>query len=374
VGEPLELVATASATPFECVVNNTVNESIVTVDVAPGTGTAPYRYSFEGGGFSSNASFTVFDTGAAQTIDYTVRDANGCTYTDSIVVQPLNTFEVSLVQDTAIGCSGPEVVTLSVVNELIVGDSYTFELLPVGNANGSVVAASVTATSASFELFNPGNYTFRITNGSTGCYGLVYHEILPYDLIDVVAVATLPAVCFDSAGTLEFTVSGNIGAYSFDVFRSDNTLIGIGTGTGNGTLSFTDADLIGGNYRVRVTQIDHPECSEDSNMITIVSPDRPLTVAPMEVANVTCSDDQGEILVSPTGGYAPYDIELTNTTTGDSQTVENVSGQLFMGLSSGDYLVRVIDAGGCEIISNLSLVIPDPIVTDINVSPANLLC
>src|SRR5690606_19787713 len=259
-------------------------------------------------------------------------------------------------------------------NELIAGDSYTFELLPVGNTNGSVVGTPVTTTSASFELFNPGNYTFRVTNDATGCYELVYHEILPYDLIDVEAVATSPAVCFDSAGTMEFTVSGNVGAYSYEVFRSDNTLIGTGSSSGNGTLSFTHADLIGGNYSVRVTQIDHPECSEDSNMITIVSPDRPLTVAPMEVANVTCSDDQGEILVTPTGGYAPYDIELTNTTTGDSQTVENVSSQLFMGLSSGDYLVRVIDAGGCEIISNLSLEMPDPIVTGINASPANLLC
>src|SRR5690606_6511086 len=176
-------------------------------------------------------------------------------------------------------------------------------------------AVSVTTTSASFELYNPGNYTFRVTNVVTGCYELIQHEIPPYDLIDVAAVPIDPAVCFDGAGSLEFTVSGNTGAYAFEVFRTDNTLIGNGVGSGNGTQSFTHPDLVGGNYFVRVTQTDQPLCAEDSNVINIVSPAQPLAVVPVEVANVTCTDDMGEILVSPTGGYAPYDIELTHTGT-----------------------------------------------------------
>src|SRR5690606_31921081 len=35
---------------------------------------------------------------------------------------------------------------------------------------------------------------------------------------------------------------------------------------------------------------------------------------------------------------------------------------------------RVVDAGGCEVSSTLGLVAPQPLATDINVSPANLLC
>src|SRR5690606_5082526 len=174
------------------------------------------------------------------------------------------------------------------------GDAYTFELLPLGTAHGAIVATSVTPTSAQFELFNPGNYTFRVTNDATGCYELFQHEILPFGLIDVVAEAILPAVCFDDAGTLEFTVSGNAGPYAFEVFRADHTLIGSGTGSGNDTQTFTHEDLVGGNYYVRVSQTAHPECSEDSNLITIVSPNMPLIVTALEVANVTCTDDRGE--------------------------------------------------------------------------------
>src|SRR5690606_37136678 len=74
-------------------------------------------------------------------------------------------------------------------------------------------------------------------------------------------------------------------------------------------------------------------------------------------------------------GYAPYAIELTHTTDpAQTYSVSDVSGYLFGGLSAGDYLVRVVDAQGCEFLSNVSLVEPLPIVTDINVSPANLLC
>src|SRR5690606_23975148 len=104
-------------------------------------------------------------------------------------------------------------------------------------------------------------------------------------------------------------------------------------------------------------------------------PNSPLTVTATEVANVTCTNDLGEILVSPSGGYAPYDIELTHTTDpAQTNSVSDVSGYLFGGLSAGDYLVRVVDAQGCEFLSNVSLVEPLPIVTNINVSPVNLLC
>ena len=60
--------------------------------------------------------------------------------------------------------------------------------------------------------------------------------------------------------------------------------------------------LSGGNYYVRVTQTGNPLCVEDSNTITIASPDMALTATPIEVANVSCANNLGEIEVSPSGG------------------------------------------------------------------------
>ena len=372
VAEPTPLMASAVATAFVCTPSNAVDVSTITVTAAGGS--APYLYSFSGNSFDASPTFDVTDNGAIQTINYIVRDANGCEYVDSIDVQPLNTFALNINTDTAITCINPETVTLTVV-ESIGGHTYTFELLPVGNANGTLMSS--TATTATFDLSVAGTYTFRATNDTTGCYEEITHTIAPYDTIDVVAVATAPAICFDDAGALEINVTGYTGAYDYEVFLSDGTATGI-TGSGNtatNPLSITDPALVGGNYFVRVTQTGTPFCVEDSNTITIVSPSSRLEVVPQQVADVTCTNDQGEILVAPTGGYAPYDIVLTNTTTAQVYTMNDVTSFVFTGLAAGAYEVQVTDDGGCTIVDNsLVLIEPLPITADIDAAPIDLTC
>ncbi|MCB0371415.1 MAG: T9SS type B sorting domain-containing protein [Muricauda sp.] len=372
VAEPTPLTASAVATAFVCTPSNAVDVSTITVTAAGGS--APYLYSFSGNSFDASPTFDVTDNGAVQTINYIVRDANGCEYVDSIDVQPLNTFALNINTDTAITCINPETVTLTVV-ESIGGHTYTFELLPVGNANGTLMSS--TATTATFDLSVAGTYTFRATNDTTGCYEEITHTIAPYDTIDVVAVATAPAICFDDAGALEINVTGYTGAYDYEVFFSNGTTTGI-TGSGNtatNPLSITDPALVGGNYFVRVTETGTPFCVEDSNTITIVSPSSRLEVVPQQVADVTCTNDQGEILVAPTGGYAPYDIVLTNTTTAQVYTMNNVPSFVFTGLAAGAYEVQVTDNGGCTIMDNsLVLTEPLPITADIDAAPIDLTC
>ncbi|GAB4509200.1 MAG: hypothetical protein Tsb004_09500 [Allomuricauda sp.] len=373
VGEPTVLNANATATPFVCSPSNSVNESTITI-VAAG-GTAPYVYSFNGNSFTSSATFDIVDNGTAQTINYVVRDANGCEYPDSIIVQPLNTFTLGINQDVAITCANPETVTLT-VTESIGGDTYTFELLPVGNPFGSMTAS--TTTTATFDLTQPGSYTFRATNNNTGCYVETTHTIAPYDTIDVVATATSPAICFGDAGTIEINVSGYVGAYYYEVFHANGTTTGV-TGIGNtSTNPFQIPDptaaLVGGNYYVEVVGTNAPFCPAVSGTITIVSPSSALDYTPQEVANVTCTNDQGEILIAPTGGYAPYDIVLTNTTTSQVYTMNNVASYVFTGLSAGDYTVSVTDNGGCTEDRTITLIEPTPITADIDAAPIDLLC
>jgi gliding motility-associated-like protein/uncharacterized repeat protein (TIGR01451 family) len=375
VTEPAVLTASASAPDFVCTANN-VDETTITVTATGGT--APYFYSFDGNGFSSDATYDVEDNGTVQTINYMVRDANGCEYADSIVIQPINTFTASVSLITPISCVTEEEVRLTVADNGDPTNTYTFTLLPVGNPYGSAPTI-LSSTSASFQLTNPGTYTFRVTDDATGCYvDTAPYVIAPYDTIDVVAVATSPAVCFDDAGELTIEVTGYTvpGAYTYEVFRTDGTSITTGSGnTAGGPLSITHADLIGGNYFVRVTETDYPRCVEDSNTITIMSPSAELEVVPQQVASVTCTNDQGEILVAPTGGYAPYDIILTNNTTTQTYTMNDVHSYLFTGLSAGSYEVRVIDSQGCEIVDNsLTLIEPDPITATIDVAPIDLLC
>ncbi|WP_421823969.1 T9SS type B sorting domain-containing protein [Flagellimonas oceanensis] len=375
VDEPNPMGATATATDFVCSPSNTVNESTITVTPSGGTpfaGPNPYLYSFEGNSFTSDNTFDVVDDGTVQTINYIVRDANGCEYPDTITIQPLNTFTLGIAQDVAITCNDPERVILT-VTESNPGDTYTFELLPIGNPYGSMTASTI--TTATFELTQAGGYTFRATNDVTGCYVEETYTIAPYDTIDVDATATAPAMCFDDAGELTINVSGYTGDYDYDVYRTDGTLIVSGSdNTSSGSVAITHPDLRGGNYYVEIVGTNAPFCPAVSGTVTIISPSAELDYTPQEVANVTCTNDQGEILINPTGGYAPYDIVLTNTTTSQVYTMNDVSSYVFKGLSAGVYTVRVTDDGGCFEDRGLTLEVPDLITADIDAAPIDLLC
>lgn len=372
INEPNALVVAASATPFACNANNTVDTSTITVTATDGTG--PYLYSLDNISFQTSNTFEIIDNGSTQNITLFVQDANGCSETANVVIEPLNTFTLNAAQNVAITCVNPEELTLTVVESGVPGDTYTFLLLPVGNPNGSLTAS--TSTTATFELTAPGNYTFRATNDTTGCYQETTYSIAPYDLISVTAVASAPVTCFgDGNGAIDITVSGYSGGYAYEVF--DNSNNSITTGVGNtATNPLTISGLSGGNYYVRVTETDAGSslCDDDSNVVTIVSPDIPLTVTSTEVANVACTNDQGEILVDASGGYPPYDIVLTNTTLGQSYTQNNVSSFNFTGLSAGNYTVQVTDDQGCVINDALTLVEPSPITADITATPTTLAC
>ncbi|MEM9646872.1 MAG: T9SS type B sorting domain-containing protein [Bacteroidota bacterium] len=290
-------------------------------------------------------------------------------------IQPINVFTAVVTQNTAISCANPEEVLITVTDDGVPGNTYTYELLPVGNPLGSMTSNPTNIT-ATFELTQPGSYTFRITDTVTGCYfDTTPYDIAPYDLIDVVATPTAPAICFgDTNGALEINVTGYTGTYSYQIFDGANNPIGSLVNTDTSVNPRPITGLSGGNYYVRVTQTANPLCVEDSNVITIASPDMALSATPIEVANVTCANNLGEIEVSPTGGFAPYDIQLTNTTTSQVYNVSNVVSFVFQDLSAGLFDVEIVDGAGCTINEPITLTQPTPITADINATPTNLVC
>ncbi len=359
INEPTALVVTASATDFACAPDNTVNVSVLTIDV-PTTGTAPYTYSVNGTDFFTANTFDIIDTGAIQTINATVRDANGCSDFDTVTINPLPTItDVTVSQITAISCANDELARVTVTGGS--GD-FTFELLPSGPSQ------SLVGNTADFSLTAPGDYTFRVTDNVTGCHFTTdTYTIAPYDLIEVVAAAIDPNICYgDGNGSIELTISGYSGTYDYQVFDSNDNPIGPLVGTDTNVNPRMISGLSGGNYYIRITETATPLCSDRTNTVTILSPDSPLTETTVVLGEVQCTDNQGEIRVNPTGGVAPYDITLTNTTTGDSSNILDGSSTVFSGLSAGDYSVTIVDAGGCSITNTYPnlLVMPSAITAN----------
>ncbi|QLG45278.1 T9SS type B sorting domain-containing protein [Costertonia aggregata] len=382
---PTELLINATASPFTCAANNTVNTSTVTVAIldgvtTPGTpsGTSPYLYSIDNVNFQTTNTFEIIDNGMDQTITVYVTDGEGCPATDTVTITALNTFTASVAQNPggAISCANPEEVTITVTEGGAPGDIYSFELLPVPNTDGA--QGATTNTSSIFSLSEVGTYTFRVTNTTTGCYvDTAPYEVAPYDLIDVVATATAPVSCFGTAtGAMEINITGYSGNYDYQVFDSANNPIGsvVSTDTSINPRSITG--LPGGNLYVRVTETDVPLCTENSNTVTIVSPIEALIATASPQAPTTCTNDQGEILVTPTGGYAPYDIVLTNTTTSQTYTQLDVMSYSFEGLAAGSFTVQITDSGvvPCVFNTTATLAAAVPITADIMATPTTLLC
>lgn len=377
ISEPNALdAAITNVVPFACDPNNAQQPATIEVAITAGTGTPDYFYSVNGGAFlPTNGNIFTHSANTAGNYDFVIRDSNGCLFNlPTQVIDPINAFTAAVSQVSAVSCSGPEEVLITVTDDGNPANTYTFELLPVGNPNG-VQTGTPTNVTATYDLSAVGSYTFRITDDATGCYvDTAPYDIAPYDLIEVVATATTPVTCFgDTNGALEINITDYSGPYDYEIFTQAGT--SVLTGSGNtSTNPLNISGLSGGNYYVSVTETSSPGCSEDSNIVTIVSPDMPLTATVDPLAEPTCTDDQGEILVDPEGGYPPYDIVLTNTTTVQVYNENDVQAHVFTGLSAGNYDVQITDDRGCVFTDNTVLVAPTPIIANATPLVTNLAC
>ena len=366
ITQPNAVSVTATNTEFSCNVDNTVSHATITATAT--SGTAPYSYSINGTDFFASNTFTITDMSLTPNFTVTVRDDNGCTDTAAVTIEPLNVFTAAVTQVSPISCSGPEEILITVSDNGNVANSYTYELLPIANLNG-IQTGTPAYNTATYDLTSVGNYVFRITDTTTGCYvDTASYSIAPFDLIEVSATAIDPVICFgDNSGSLEIQVDGYVGDYEYEVFNSAGTSIVPLTAANTSVNPRPISGLSGGNYYIRVTETSTPGCSDDTNMVTIISPDMPLTAIVSPLANVTCENDQGEILVDPSGGFAPYDIILTNTTTAEVYNADNVQGFIFAGLSAGNFTVQITDnsnAPGCIVTDTEVLVEPTQIVAN----------
>jgi large repetitive protein len=280
-------------------------------------GTAPYEYSFDGGAFSVNNTFSSI---AAGTFTVAVQDANGCSFSTSVTIN-----------DTP----GPVAFTTSVVDA------------NCGSADGSIEVTSVDGGTAPYQysidggVFDVNNLFASLDGGSysitvqdaNGC--TVSASISVNDNGGPTAISTsiLDATCGLANGSLEITSVTDGTApyeYSFDggAFSVNNTFSSIAAGTF--TIAIQDAN--GCSFATSVTINDTPG---------------PVAFT-TSVVDANCGSADGSIEVtSVSGGTAPYQYSID----GGVFDVNN----LFASLDGGSYSITVQDANGCTVSASISV-------------------
>ncbi|MDP5230965.1 MAG: T9SS type B sorting domain-containing protein [Cellulophaga sp.] len=386
VDEPNLITFNAPAvTPFICTTGNANNNATIAIDIssiAGGSGTyTRYQFIENGSGTSlqngTNSSYIFTDIAGGDVI-VRVFDENGCVGEQLVNVPAYDALGTPTITiDDTISCSnlGEDIsidISSSITDYTNNPANYEFRMLPTG----------VFQSSNQFTDLQPGNYTFTIKNITTACEVTATHSVADPNTFNVTVDKLSDVICFgdDGAITVSITDATYVGGFTWEIFNSNGTPAdrsddGTAILTGNSANMGPTAviNVPAGNYVIEVVQDAFPDCAQVRSF-NITTPSAPLTLDTIAQTDVGCSNDQGTASVNPLGGVAPYDIQLTNTSTSVVTNVNGVNSNLFQGLTAGQYTISVTDALGCvEVFVNaFELLLPDPISGTI--SATDLVC
>lgn len=308
------------------IINSSCSSSTGSIDLTVSGGTSPYSYLWTNGATTQDISGL---SGAIYGV--TVTDANGCTTNSFFTVNETSGFTLSA-SITHILCAG--------------GTNGAIDLTVTGGSGNFTYAWSNGASTQDLSAIPAGTYSVSVTDNTTGCTSFAVYTVNEPSSITLSAdVINIP--CNGSGtGSIDITVSGGTGPYSYSWSPGGQTTQDIsGLGLGTYTLTFSDANGCGGVYSYTITQPTGISITETHT-------------------NVTCNGaNDGSIDITVTGGTPPYSYLWAP----GGQTTQDISG-----LAPGSYTVTVTDVNGCN--SNLTILITQPAVLTATETHTNVTC
>src|SRR5690554_4061221 len=245
-------------------------------------------------------------------------------------------------------------------------DYYNFSILPVSGIaiTGTIKVGEtidVQADLPATEQLPAGTYQLTVTD-AVSCFAVHNFTISEPEEMAIEVVDRQHNLCHDaSEGSITVAVDGRPGGTAFNFEWQSGTFDGTDwTWTAISGSTATIADLAAGSYRVRAYEPGNPSCISDwSGTITINQPLAPMVVTPA-VNNITTyhGDASGSIVLSVTGGTAPYIIKLGT----NEYLWDGLNPYVLGGLSVGTYNIEVVDDNGCPKLLSASVTEPAPFV------------
>ncbi|QQS27663.1 MAG: gliding motility-associated C-terminal domain-containing protein [Sphingobacteriales bacterium] len=315
VGDSVPLTLTLTQTDANCGDAN----GAVTSSVSGGTGT--YTYLWSNGAI--NTDITGLGSG---TYSVTITDGAGCTASASAVVEDSVPLTLTLTPTDA-NCGDANGAVVSSVS----GGTGTYSYLW---SNGAI-DADITA-------LNAGSYTVTITD-DLGCTASASAAVANLGG-PVVSAIVAEATCGNDNGSIDLTVSGGTGGYTFIWSNAAIT---------------EDINLLApGSYSVTVT--DNSGCEAFFNATVTVPSD--LLISETHT-DVSCfAGFNGSIDITVSGGSGNYTYEWSNGITSEDLNIA----------SEGDYSVTVTDSNNCTV--SLDITISEPTAVTLSETHNNAFC
>ncbi|MFM6945527.1 MAG: T9SS type A sorting domain-containing protein [Flavobacteriales bacterium] len=157
------------------------------------------------------------------------------------------------------------------------------------------------------------------------------------------------ASCNANDGSVTINASGGLGLLSYSLnggsTQNSNVFNGLAAGLYNYEVSDTTGCSVLGSFQMQAGVV--------------------LSANVQQTVSNTCAGDQNAtIVVSPTGGSAPYSYTINNGADQSSNTFAN--------LGAGTYTIGIIDANGCS--TTLTYVITEPSAVNVAMVPTMVSC
>ncbi len=284
-------------------------------------GTLPYTFSIDGTNFVSS---NVFDGLKANTYQFWVKDANGCTKTSTVITVTQPTLLV------------PSVVAFS--NTLCNGSSDgTITLAATGGTSPYQYSKdnSTYQNAVLLTAFPAGNFTVYVKD-SKGCVKTIEQSIDQPAPLSLNLVSKSDLTCFENqTGKLEVGINGGTQPYRYSLDNTTFQSSPIFTNLKAGTYQVTGKDVNNCTFLLS-TSLSEPE----------------LLKASFTVKTNDCYGDQtGKINTFASGGTQPYEYNL------NQQAFQ--TGTEFNQLFAGNYQMTVRDKNACIYTQNVEVKQPD---------------
>ncbi|MGB0982448.1 MAG: T9SS type A sorting domain-containing protein [Saprospiraceae bacterium] len=294
VTEPTGITSSATTTDVDC--NGNTNGA---VDLTVSGGSMPYTYIWNNGAITEDLSNV-----AAGTYSVTIRDNNGCSKVETVTV---NEPTVLMASGTAtdVDCNG--------------NTTGSVDLTVSGGTAPYTYAWDNMMTTEDLSGLSAGTYNVTVTDANS-CSTVASVTVAEPAALSLSKSVTNPDCNGDADGTIDLTVMGGTGPYTFawDNMMTTEDLSGLSAGT----------------YNVTVT--DANSCSMTTSG-TVIEP--AMLAASVTITDVACNGGAtGSVDLAVTGGTGPYTFAWDNM-----MTTEDLSS-----LSAGTYNVTVTDANSCS--------------------------